>query len=73
MATIGQLSVFQPDSERIGMYLERVELFLMANKIENDKLKVATLLSVIGGKTYERLSSVLSPEKPNSKKFEDLV
>ena len=73
MATIGQLSAFQPDSERIGMYLERVELFLMANKIEDDKLKVTTLLSVIGGKTYERLSSLLSPEKPNSKKFEDLV
>ena len=45
----------------------------MDNKIKDDKMKVAMLLSVIGGKMYGRLSSLLAPKKPNSKKFEDLV
>ena len=74
MATIiGQMTPFQPGSENIRLYLERLELFLVANKIDDDKLKVVTLLSVIGGKTYERLSSLLAPDKPNAKKFQDLV
>ena len=51
MATvIGQLPEFNPDSESLTTYVERVKFFIEANGIE-DARKVAVLLSVIGGKT----------------------
>ena len=37
-ATIGKLSEFSPEKEKICAYLERVELFFTANGIEEDKL-----------------------------------
>ena len=46
-------------------------MFLVANSIEADK-KVPVLLSVIGGKTYALLGSLLAPEKPKDKTFEQL-
>ena len=43
----GHLETFNPDSETIVAYLERVELFLQANAVAEEK-KVAVFLSVIG-------------------------
>ena len=37
MATIGLLEAFKPDNERMSTYLERVQLFFMANEIEEEK------------------------------------
>ena len=44
------------------MYLERVELFFVANNVE-DRKQVATLLSVIGSRTYALLSDLLAPRR----------
>ena len=71
MATIGQLKEFDPDNEKVTEYLERVELYLTANNIADDK-KVAVLLTAIGRKTYALLSSLLSPTKPQEKTFAKL-
>ena len=67
-STIGSLTGFKPDSEKIEAYLERVQLFFAANGIEDDK-KVLVLLTVIGSPTYALLSSLLAPEKPGDKSF----
>ena len=71
MATIGHIQEFDPEKEKVSAYLERVQMFLVANSIEADK-KVPVLLSVIGGKTYALLGSLLAPEKPKDKTFEQL-
>ena len=41
---------------RISTYLERVELILTANKV--DDRMVAVLLSLVGGKTYDTLKNL---------------
>ena len=71
MATIGHIQEFDPEKEKVSAYLERVQMFLVANSIEAEK-KVPVLLSVIGGKTYALLGSLLAPEKPKDKTFEQL-
>jgi len=71
MATIGQMQEFDPANDRISTYLERVQLFFLANGIEDEK-RVPVLLSVIGGKTYALLSDLLAPAKPASKSFDEL-
>ena len=73
MATvIGQLPEFNPESESLTTYVERVKLFIEANGIE-DARKVAVLLSVIGGKTYALLRNLLSPTDPKTKSFDEIV
>jgi len=52
--TIGHMSPFEPDNERIMAYLERVQLFIEVNGIAEEK-HMPTLLSVIGGKIYTLL------------------
>jgi len=54
MATIGKLSEFQPEKERISAYLERVQMFFEANDIAAEK-QVAVLLTAIGGETCPRI------------------
>ena len=66
MATYGKLREFQPDTERIEAYLDRVEVFYQANDIGEDK-QVAVFLSVIGGKTFSLLRDLLAPDKPQDK------
>ena len=63
MVTIGQLKEFAPDNGKATEYLERVELYFIANGIADDK-KVAVLLTAIGRKTYALLSRLLSCTKP---------
>ena len=66
LATVGRIEEFNPKKERISAYLERVELFFIANGVKDAK-QVATLLSVIGGKTYALLRDLLASDKPSSK------
>ena len=72
MATIGNIQEFQQESESITAYLERVELYLTANGIEDER-KVPVLLSVIGSKTYGLLRSLAAPDKPQEKTLEQLT
>ena len=70
--TIGTLTEFKPESEKIEAYLERVQLFFDANTIKEDK-QVAVLLTVIGSSTYALLTSLLAPCKPREKSFAELA
>ena len=68
MALIGKIQEFNPVSERISMYLERVELFFTAN----DEKQVSVFFSIIGGKNYTLLGNLLVPTKPATKSFVQL-
>ena len=60
----GQLQEFIPETENItAYYLERVELYFVANGVKADK-QVAVFLSVVGGKIYSLLRDLLAPKKP---------
>ena len=62
----GHIREFELGTESISAYLERVQLYLVANHVANEKM-VAVLLSVIGSKTYVLLRSLLHPEAPKEK------
>ena len=70
-AVFGQTEPFNPDNEGIQAYLERIELYFVANRVDEDR-RVPAFLSVIGSKTYALLRDLLSPAKPSAKTFAEL-
>ena len=73
MATVavGHFEEFCSDIEHITTYLEKMELYFIANDIADAK-KAAVLLTCIGGKMYRIVNSLLAPNLPISKSFPDL-
>ena len=74
MATnvFGHMANFDPAVETWDEYQERYEQYVIANDIADAK-KIATLLTIIGGKTYALLRNLCLPAKPSEKTFDDLV
>ena len=70
--TIGQMQEFNPANETVTAYLERFQLFVTANGIEEAKL-VPTLLTVVGSTHYSLIRGLVSPSLPKDKSFEELV
>ena len=68
----GSLTEFQPDSDDVKAYLERVELYFAANKVDAD-LQVPIFLSSVGARTYSLLSDLLAPAAPKTKSFKELA
>ena len=48
-------------------------VFLIAKKVTDDELKRATLLSVIGPRTFKLLRNLITPAKPGDKTYAELV
>ncbi|KAI2660950.1 hypothetical protein H4Q32_008647 [Labeo rohita] len=71
-ATIGHMEAFKESVEPWTTYIERFEHFVQFNSIDADK-KVPVLLSVIGGKTYGLLRSLIAPDKPREKSFKQIT
>ena len=46
--------------------------YFLANDIEDNKKRTATFLTLIGKETYSLLSSLMTPDKPSSKKADEL-
>ena len=69
---VGRIGEYDPQSESITTYLERLALYMEANGVADDK-KVAVLLTVIGPKTYGILKSLLSPTLSQDKSLDALV
>ena len=61
------------DSEDWISYTERLELYFVANGIEDATKRQAILLSVCGPSTYQLIRDLLSPTKPTDKSFAELV
>nr|XP_055071051.1 uncharacterized protein K02A2.6-like [Misgurnus anguillicaudatus] len=70
--TIGHMEAFDESVEPWTTYIERFEHFIEANSIDVDK-KVPVLLSVVGGKTYGLLRSLIAPEKLREKSFKHIT
>ncbi|KAJ8910811.1 hypothetical protein NQ315_003685 [Exocentrus adspersus] len=68
MAASNKFDEFSGDQDW-QIYAERLEQYFVANKIEDDKLQVATLLSVVGVETYKLLRNLCHPDafKHNAK------
>ena len=69
--TYGCLTEFQPDSDSIKAYLERVTLYFTANAIPAAK-QVPILLSSIGASTYSLLADLVAPQLPSEKSFAEI-
>ena len=61
MATLGKIGEYCAASEEWLQYVERLEFFLIANKVTEEEIKHATLLSVIGLRTFKLLRNLLTP------------
>ena len=73
MATqLGQLPEFDPATEKIATYLERVKLFFLANETP-DKKSVPVFLNGVAGKTYALLRDLVAPSLPAAKTFAELA
>ncbi|KAL7887807.1 hypothetical protein AOLI_G00055280 [Acnodon oligacanthus] len=67
---IGNIDAFDENVEQWATYVDRFEHFVKASDIEEDK-KVAVFLSVMGAATYGLLRSLIAPDKPGEKSYED--
>ena len=69
---LGAIKDFDPEVDRIVPYLERVQLYLLANQVEAES-KVPAFLSIIGGRAYGVLRDLLAPALPQDTSLERLV
>ena len=63
---IGHIGEYDPQTENITSYLERLSLYMDANSVAAER-KVPVLLTVIGAKAYGILKSLTSPDLPKDK------
>lgn len=63
---------FKADSDDWVLYVERLEQHFVANKIDDNKIRVAVLLSSISESTFSLLKSLCYPEEPKQKTFQQL-
>ena len=69
IASVGE---YIDDQEDFKSYTERLNAWLVVNCV-TDELKSSVFLAVVGATTYKLLKSLLAPEKPNTKTFDELV
>lgn len=70
---IGNLEEFNSKLESWSAYQERIDIYFDANSITDEKKKAAILLTTIGRETYNILRNLVTPEKPISKSYLELV
>ena len=73
MPTHGKIGEFDPSQETWVMYVERLELYFVANGINDAGKKRAVLLTVSGASTYRLIRSLSAPDKPVEKTYSELV
>uniref|UniRef100_A0A1X7UX92 Retrotransposon gag domain-containing protein n=1 Tax=Amphimedon queenslandica TaxID=400682 RepID=A0A1X7UX92_AMPQE len=64
---------FEATSSQWSSYSERLTEYLVENGITDGRKRLAVLLSVVGGPTYDLLRDIFAQEKPNTKTFDKLV
>ena len=71
-AVHGSMPPFNPGCEDWRSYVERLDNYFKANKVDDADQKTAILLTVCGSKTYNLVRSLVSCN-PNEKDYKDLV
>lgn len=69
---VEQMDAFDNTVEEWATYIERLEKYCLANKIENSR-NVAMLLRVIGTKMHNLLCNLTAPTKPAQKSLKEIV
>ncbi|XP_033760675.1 uncharacterized protein LOC117342589 [Pecten maximus] len=69
---VGKVGIFDESIESWESYTERVEVCFIANGVKPE-IKVASLLSLIGPKTYGLLKNLLAPAKPLDTGYDDII
>ena len=73
MNTFGNIGEFNAERETWPLYVDRLKQFFEANDVKAQGKKRAILLSVCGADTYKLISSLVAPEKPGDKTFDELI
>jgi len=73
MVAHGAISEFSSAQETWTSYVEGLQQYLAANKVEYANQQRAILLSVCGPATYRLIRNLVSPKKPMELKFQDIV
>ena len=77
MPSLGKIEEFDPAATNITRYLERLDQYFVANGVPVDSAEShkrrATLISVVGAKTYDVLSDLCSPTIPSEKTYAQLA
>ena len=73
MATFGTLNEFSGIKKDWSSYYERCEFYFVANTIEDNNVKRAVFLSVLGDATYQLLPGLMSPKKLTKVDFSDII
>lgn len=72
MGTVGNMEQFYPGAHKFDEWVERLEFYFDVNDIKDNK-KASWLLTLVGGEVYSVLKSLINPEKPSSKTYEEIV
>ena len=73
MAMHGTIVAFSSSQETWTVYVERLEQYFAANKIEDTDQQRAILLSVYGPATYWLICNLVLPKRPTEFKFAELI
>lgn len=68
----GKIEPFDVFSGQWSLYVRRVEQFILLNDIKDNR-KVATLVTLVGDRTYNLMCDLCAPDKPEDKSFTELV
>lgn len=69
---MNKFDVFEIDDDFI-IFKERLELWFMVNKIEDEKIMANYLLSFLSNKAYKLIKIVCAPSELKDKKYSELV
>ena len=69
---VGRLEEFDPRSDLLAVYVERVMLYMDANNIPEAK-RAATFLSALGKNTFKVLHNLVLPAKLQDQSLGDIV
>ena len=72
MPTFGKLDEYN-ETEAWRHYIERVNHFFEANEITDPDKRRSIFLVCVGAKTYKLVRSLVAPEDPKDKSYEDLA
>ena len=67
--TLEQVESFKLEGGNWNVYTERLDKFLVANRVADNTKKVTVIQTVIGGRAYALLQNFLAPTKPADKMY----
>ncbi|XP_063049093.1 uncharacterized protein K02A2.6-like [Engraulis encrasicolus] len=71
--TVGNLSAFDSKEQTWEEYCEILDQFFEANGIDDGDKQRAVLISVVGPATYKLIRNLVSPDKPSTKTYDQIV